>query len=175
MSAFTPRRALTRPRPSLTNGINTASSPNLSTSYNSQQGPSLNTVRDLRAGGLLGRKSSLSALTQGSLASIPDATESYGLSAVLDQDSPTLGSGGMASQTPGRGGEYGTIEVGDLVDVPGNMHGTVKFVGNVQGKKGTFAGVELSEEFATRGKNNGDVDGFVTRSTPQKLRALTPL
>jgi len=49
--------------------------------------------------------------------------------------------------------------VGDIVDVPGNMHGTVRFIGNVQGKKGTFAGVELSEEFAVRGKNNGDVDG----------------
>jgi dynactin complex subunit len=39
------------------------------------------------------------------------------------------------------------------------MHGTVKFIGTVNGKKGTFAGVELSEEFASRGKNNGDVDG----------------
>ncbi|KAF2753245.1 hypothetical protein EJ05DRAFT_494994 [Pseudovirgaria hyperparasitica] len=51
------------------------------------------------------------------------------------------------------------IEVGDLVDVPGGMHGTIKFVGSVRGKKGVFAGVELSEEFAMRGKNDGDVDG----------------
>lgn len=51
------------------------------------------------------------------------------------------------------------IEVGDLVDVPGGMHGTVKFVGSVRGKKGVFAGVELSEEFAMRGKNDGEVDG----------------
>jgi hypothetical protein len=29
----------------------------------------------------------------------------------------------------------------------------------VQGKKGLFAGVELSDEFASRGKNNGDVEG----------------
>jgi dynactin complex subunit len=63
----------------------------------------------------------------------------------------------MTPQTPA--GEFGDIEVGDLVDVPGHMYGTVKFVGNVQGKKGTFAGVELSEEFASRGKNSGDVDG----------------
>ncbi|KAF2013161.1 hypothetical protein BU24DRAFT_350128 [Aaosphaeria arxii CBS 175.79] len=57
------------------------------------------------------------------------------------------------------------IEVGDTVDVPGGMHGTVKFVGAVAGKKGVFAGVELSGEFASRGKNDGDVDGkryFVT-------------
>jgi dynactin complex subunit len=51
------------------------------------------------------------------------------------------------------------LAVGDLVDVPGSMHGTVKFIGSVQGKTGIFAGVELSEEYAARGKNNGDVGG----------------
>ncbi|KAF2636125.1 hypothetical protein P280DRAFT_473273 [Massarina eburnea CBS 473.64] len=51
------------------------------------------------------------------------------------------------------------IEVGDAVDVPGGMHGVVKFVGSVRGKPGTFAGVELSKEFAHRGKNDGDVEG----------------
>jgi dynactin complex subunit len=51
------------------------------------------------------------------------------------------------------------IDVGDAVDVPGGMHGTVKFVGSVRGKPGVFAGVELSSAFAARGKNDGDVDG----------------
>lgn len=51
------------------------------------------------------------------------------------------------------------LEVGDQVDVPGGMHGTVKFIGSVRGKRGVFAGVELSREFAARGKNDGDVDG----------------
>ena len=51
------------------------------------------------------------------------------------------------------------LEVGDLVDVPGSMYGIVRFIGGVQGKKGVFAGVELSKEFATRGKNDGVVDG----------------
>lgn len=51
------------------------------------------------------------------------------------------------------------IGVGDTVDVPGGMHGTVRFIGSVRGKKGVFAGVELSREFAARGKNDGDVDG----------------
>ncbi|KAL8969358.1 MAG: hypothetical protein Q9183_002031 [Haloplaca sp. 2 TL-2023] len=51
------------------------------------------------------------------------------------------------------------LEVGDSVDVPGGMHGIVKFLGEVKGKKGTFAGVELSREFAARGKNDGDVEG----------------
>jgi len=43
--------------------------------------------------------------------------------------------------------------------VPGDMHGTVKFIGPVAGKKGTFAGVQLATEYAPRGKNSGDVDG----------------
>ncbi|ERF73710.1 hypothetical protein EPUS_00964 [Endocarpon pusillum Z07020] len=49
--------------------------------------------------------------------------------------------------------------VGETVDVPGGMHGIVKFVGEVAGKKGKFAGVQLAAEFAIRGKNSGDVDG----------------
>ena len=65
----------------------------------------------------------------------------------------------MSPYTPASANDGGDLDVGDFVDVPGSMHGTVKFVGNVQGKKGTFAGVELSEQFASRGKNNGDVDG----------------
>lgn len=69
----------------------------------------------------------------------------------------------MARRQSGTDGE---VEVGDLVDVPGNMHGTVKFVGSVDGKKGIFAGVELSEEYANRGKNNGDVDGYVYFAVP---------
>lgn len=52
------------------------------------------------------------------------------------------------------------LEVGDMVDVPGMMHGTIKFIGEVKGKKGHFAGVELSKEFAAKGKNDGDVDGI---------------
>jgi hypothetical protein len=76
---------------------------------------------------------------------------------VLDEDTPTIGN--MPPFTPARGANGDDLEVGDVVDVPGGMHGTVKFVGSVRGKKGTFAGVELSEEFAPKGKNNGDVDG----------------
>lgn len=153
MSTSTPKRALTRPRPSLSNGINTASSPNLSTSYNALQPPTLNS---LRTSGILGRKASSSALTQGSLATIPDASEGYGLSTVLDEDSPTIGK--MAPQTPAGTG-FGDLEVGDVVDVPGDMYGVVKYLGNVKGKKGAFVGVELSEEFANKGKNSGSVEG----------------
>ncbi|KAH7123836.1 hypothetical protein B0J11DRAFT_550655 [Dendryphion nanum] len=60
------------------------------------------------------------------------------------------------------------IGVGDTVDVPGGMSGTVKFIGSVQGKKGVFAGVELGAEYVARGKNDGDVDGirYFTTSVP---------
>lgn len=57
------------------------------------------------------------------------------------------------------GGDGRELELGDTVDVPGGMHGVIKFIGTVKGKKGTFAGVELSSDFASKGKNDGDVDG----------------
>lgn len=57
--------------------------------------------------------------------------------------------------------------IGELVDVPGDMHGTVKFLGSVRGKQGKFVGVELSREFASRGKNDGDVDGYDITTVPK--------
>ena len=51
------------------------------------------------------------------------------------------------------------IEVGDTVNVPGGMDGSVKFVGQVRGREGVFVGVELSRKWASRGKNDGDADG----------------
>lgn len=51
------------------------------------------------------------------------------------------------------------IKVGDVVNVPGGMYGTVKYLGTVAGKPGRFAGVELGPEHAQRGKNSGDVEG----------------
>lgn len=64
----------------------------------------------------------------------------------------------MIPTTPGRA-SAADHALGDIVDVAGGMLGTVRFVGSVPGKKGTFIGVELLPEFASRGKNNGDVDG----------------
>ena len=51
------------------------------------------------------------------------------------------------------------FQVGDLVNVPGGMYGTVKYIGSVAGKPGRFAGIELASEHVERGKNSGDVDG----------------
>ncbi|OAX78448.1 hypothetical protein ACJ72_07244 [Emergomyces africanus] len=59
------------------------------------------------------------------------------------------------------------IQVGDLVNVPGGMYGTVKFIGPVAGKPGRFAGIELAPEHAGRGKNNGDVEGRSYFNTSQ--------
>lgn len=60
------------------------------------------------------------------------------------------------------------VQVGDVVNVPGGMHGTVKYLGAVAGKPGKFAGIELSSEHSARGKNSGDVDGrkYFTTSVP---------
>lgn len=51
------------------------------------------------------------------------------------------------------------VQVGDVVNVPGGMYGTVKYLGTVAGKPGKFAGIELASEHARRGKNSGDVEG----------------
>ena len=49
--------------------------------------------------------------------------------------------------------------MGDTVEVPGGMTGTVKFIGAVDGKNGSFAGVQLASQYAARGKNSGEVEG----------------
>ncbi|TEA22801.1 Tip elongation protein 1 [Colletotrichum sidae] len=128
-----------------------ASSPSLNSLYNahSRLTPSYQS---------LPRKSSLAALTPGTLASIPDVSESYAYNSLADPPDRK-----MTPATPGKpGNDY---VVGDVVEVPGNMLGTVRFIGSVQGKKGTFAGVELLPEFSQRGKNSGEVEGVSYFST----------
>ncbi|KAF7535006.1 hypothetical protein G7Z17_g13271 [Cylindrodendrum hubeiense] len=136
----TPTRSLRRPS-------NTASTPNLKAAYSSHS--RLGHHPPLPP---LPRKASLAALTHSSLASIPDVTESYAVESVLNDQS------NMIPTTPSRA-LGADVALGDTVDVPGGMHGTVRFVGSVQGKRGTFAGVELNMDYASKGKNSGDVDG----------------
>lgn len=71
------------------------------------------------------------------------------------------GNHGSANTTPTSAAkmDIGDLALGDAVNVPGDMYGTVKFLGSVKGKNGTFVGVELDREFAARGKNDGDVEG----------------
>ncbi|UKZ62993.1 uncharacterized protein TrAtP1_004222 [Trichoderma atroviride] len=93
------------------------------------------------------RKSSLAALTPSSLASIPDGSESYAIDSVLNEISENT----IPEEDPATPPAM-ELSVGDSVNVPGGMVGTVRFVGTVQGKKGTFVGVELDSEFAARGE-----------------------
>ncbi|KAI5776515.1 hypothetical protein EDC01DRAFT_625288 [Geopyxis carbonaria] len=101
---------------------------------------------------MLARKTSYNQLTQNSLASIPDSSVGYGIR--------------QASKT---GSE---VEVGDMVNTPGGMFGTVKFIGNVRGKAGVFVGVELEGELAGKGKNDGAVDGVRYFTTGQPLSGI---
>jgi CAP-Gly domain/CLIP1 zinc knuckle len=161
-----PRRTLGRPRPSLGNqALSTASSPNLASSFQRSPANALNNKAlprtpggggDLSPHALIARKASLSALTSNSLSTVPDSSAGYGLSTLRESGNE------MHPVTPlQKNGVNGDPDVNDLVDVPGGMYGTVKFVGAVKGKKGVFAGVELAREWASRGKNDGDVDGCV--------------
>lgn len=167
MSTQTPRRLLDPPRPHLLkkSTINTSSSPNLAASYTGQRPPLASPQpSSLSASIALARKASLNQLTSGALATVPDGSVEYSLeslreaetkAAVMPPITPAM------SRVHSDGSGHGDIALGDLVDVPGGMHGTVKFIGSVKGKNGTFAGVELSKEWAARGKNDGDVEGFV--------------
>ncbi|KAI7529101.1 hypothetical protein KC343_g20427, partial [Hortaea werneckii] len=98
----------------------------------------------LSASAAVNRKASLQALTGGQ---------------------PRTPGSRAASAMAGGGDE---LDVGDGVNVPGDMYGTVKFIGSVRGKNGTFVGVELDRAFAAKGKNDGDVDGtyYFTTSIP---------
>jgi hypothetical protein len=127
-------------------GIATASTPNLNQLYTSSQSSRLLPPA-------LARKGSVAALTQNSLAAIPDDSEGYAYNSVLTSDTMPM------PHTPGRLGGGDEVSIGDIVDVPGNMTGTVRFIGSVAGRKGSFAGVELHPDYAPRGKNSGDVDG----------------
>lgn len=177
-SSFTPHRpSLTRPRPSLGNSIiNNPSDPTRAgSSYPSTARPGLPatatakpstsaSISAVRSG--TGRKSSQAQLTAGSLSAVPDGSAGYGLAETQHLGLSPSAMQPLSSPPVNRivnGDKVGNrnLEVGDIVDVPGGMHGTVKFIGEVKGKKGVFAGVELSREWAARGKNDGDVEGYV--------------
>ncbi|KAJ4296025.1 hypothetical protein N0V88_004727 [Collariella sp. IMI 366227] len=152
-STYTPKTRHTLSRRPLRGGVATASTPNLNQLYSAQ--PSR------LATPALSRKPSVAALTQNSLASIPDDSEAYAFNSVLTSDIMP------PPATPGRFGGGDDITIGDKVEVPGNMTGTVRFIGSVAGRKGNFAGVELHPEYASRGKNSGDVDGVYYFTTVQ--------
>lgn len=55
-----------------------------------------------------------------------------------------------------------SFEVGDNVRIESlGFEGTLRYIGEIDGKSGLWAGVELSPGFAGKGKNNGSVAGQV--------------
>ncbi|KAK9346675.1 hypothetical protein V1522DRAFT_403543 [Lipomyces starkeyi] len=70
--------------------------------------------------------------------------------------------GTMSPRPPSARGfvdEPAEVGVGDLVYVPGGLRGVVLYIGQVAGKNGEFAGVDLLGPDADKGKNNGTVNG----------------
>lgn len=54
------------------------------------------------------------------------------------------------------------FDVGDNVRIESKGYeGTLRYIGEIDGKTGIFAGVELSGGFAGMGKNDGTVAGCV--------------
>ncbi|KAL8648282.1 MAG: hypothetical protein Q9210_005084 [Variospora velana] len=170
-----PRRSLARPRPSLGNtNSNALITPSQSNKYAATQRPAL--PSQLSTSALQGASAAKSSFQQPDLGRSPASFDGSPRSALK----PTAqGSGSstltvspkrpvMAISTNHKVISGDDLEVGDGVDVPGGMHGTIKFIGEVKGKKGIFAGVELSREWAARGKNDGDVEGtrYFTTSIP---------
>lgn len=158
MSMSTPQpRSLVRPRVSLGNQTSsTNSTPTLATLPSQRAG--------FGSGTAYARKLSLGQSKWGKESNLADSSTSQSLNARqgsgfsplhIEPSTPAMTK--LATNHKAINGDE--LEVGDTVDVPGGMHGTVKFIGEVKGKKGIFAGVELSKEWAARGKNDGDVEG----------------
>ncbi|KAG6897401.1 hypothetical protein C0992_001907 [Termitomyces sp. T32_za158] len=62
-----------------------------------------------------------------------------------------------------------SFEVGDNVRIESlGFEGTLRYVGPIEGKQGTWAGVQLSGGFAGKGKNNGTVSGVRYFSCPER-------
>lgn len=63
-------------------------------------------------------------------------------------------------QSEGPGKVCRSFEVGDNVRIESlGFEGTLRFIGEIDGKPGLWAGVELSGGFSGRGKNDGTVNG----------------
>ena len=73
---------------------------------------------------------------------------------------PTTESRSRRAMPPPRREEFQPA-VGDHVCIAslGNFEGVVRYIGPIEGKVGTFAGIELDAGFAGKGKNDGSVAG----------------
>ncbi|CAE7228380.1 unnamed protein product [Rhizoctonia solani] len=66
------------------------------------------------------------------------------------------------------------FEVGDPVRIESlGMEGTLRFMGEIDGKNGIWAGVELTAAYAGKGKNDGSVSGVHYFTCPPKCGVFT--
>lgn len=92
---------------------------------------------------------------------LPSATSS---SAKIQERSRTPTSARTSSRPPSRQSEVSKptriFEVGDNVRIESlGFEGVLRYMGEIDGKPGLWAGVELSGGFTGKGKNNGSVGG----------------
>ena len=74
------------------------------------------------------------------------------------QPRPASRSSDVFARSSSRAGRI--FDVGDKVRIESlGFEGTLRFQGEIEGKSGLFAGVELSGGFAGKGKNDGSVSG----------------
>lgn len=150
-SSLPSKRSLARPRPSLVANTQQPASPT----------PPPIASPLLSPESMLARKASFQQLTQNSLAAVPDGSAEYALSA--SQQARGRPDYGLAAPGSRKSTE---IEIGDIVDTPGGMHGRVRFIGSVKGKAGVFCGVELVGDLIGKGKNDGTVEGCSPCTSP---------
>lgn len=51
------------------------------------------------------------------------------------------------------------LRIGDTVQLPDGREGILRYIGDIEGKVGEFAGVELINEWASHGLHNGEYEG----------------
>lgn len=109
--------------------------------------------RNSQASDVSGSPTSISSRPS-SVASVRPKTPSY---------ARPLSRQSQAERSSSRAGTR-SFEVGDSVRIESlGFEGTLRFIGEIEGKGGLWAGVELSGGFAGRGKNDGSVGGCVLR------------
>lgn len=71
---------------------------------------------------------------------------------------PTNRQSDVSARSSSRAGR--TFDIGDNVRIESlGFEGTLRYLGEIDGKPGHWAGVELGGGFAGKGKNNGIVNG----------------
>ncbi|KAK7439323.1 hypothetical protein VKT23_017548 [Stygiomarasmius scandens] len=82
---------------------------------------------------------------------------------------PPSRSSDVFARSSSRAGGRNSFEVGDMVRIESlGFEGVLKYVGEIDGKQGLWAGVELGGGFAGKGKNDGSVAGKRYFTCPEK-------